>query len=278
MAKYYIGCSGWWYKDWIERFYPKEINEPERLRYYSQIFNTVEVNVTFYKLPPEVMIKLWVRKTPKDFIFSVKAPQESTHQMHFLYAHRKMMNFLNALAPLRSANKLGPILFQAPPEFVYTESTLKRLEEFLNNLPKDHEFAIEFRHRSWLNEKAFELLSSYNVAFVIVDGPLLQPILKVTTNDFAYVRFHGRGKKVWYYYDYKKEELQSWADRIRKELEPSVRKLYIYFNNHFRAFAPKNAREFIEIMDLQPTELKRQTIQSELSRFSILKRTDKHPI
>lgn len=267
MAKYYVGCSGWWYKDWIEKFYPKEISESERLKYYSQFFNTAEVNVTFYKLPSETTVKLWVSRTPRDFVFSIKAPQEFTHQMHFLYSDRKMANFISLLTPLKNANKLGPILFQAPPEFVFTELTLKRLEEFFNNLPTGYDFAIEFRHKSWLIEKTFELLSSYNVAFVIVDEPLLQPVLRITADDFAYIRFHGRGKKVWYYYDYKREELQDWADRIRGELEPNVKRLYIYFNNHFRAFAPKNAREFLEILNLQPRTPRLQTIQAGLSSF-----------
>jgi len=267
VAKYYIGCSGWWYKDWVGRFYPEGLDEAGRLKYYSQYFNTTEANVTFYKLPPLTTIHSWARKTPKNFVFSVKAPQEFTHQMHFLYSDRKMARFLKLLSPLQNSNKLGVILFQAPPEFVCTESTLQRLEEFLNRLPKGYEFAIEFRHRSWLNEKTFELLSSYRVAYVIVDEPLLPSLIKITTNDFTYIRFHGRGKRVWYYYDYKREELEKWAKRIREEIEPSIKKLYIYFNNHFRAFAPKNAREFIEIIGLSPTELKIQTVQTGLSRF-----------
>lgn len=272
MARYYIGCSGWWYKDWNKRFYPEGLDEYARLRYYSQIFNTTEVNVTFYKLPPQTTIRSWVKKTPKNFVFSVKAPQEFTHQMHFLFSERKMVNFLKFIEPLRNANKLGAILFQAPPEFVFTESTLKRLEEFLSRLPEGYEFAIEFRHKSWVNEKVFDVLSAYGVAYVIVDEPLLPSIIRITTNKFAYIRFHGRGKKVWYYYDYKREELEKWAKTIRKEIETKVHKLYIYFNNHFRAFAPKNAKEFIEILGISPSELRLQTVQTGLSRFFATKK------
>lgn len=265
-ATYYIGCSGWWYKDWEGEFYPQGLDEKNRLKYYAKHFNTVEINVTFYRLPNKKQFASWAKRTPKNFIFSIKAPQEITHKLHLLYAERIMKKFFQTIEPLIKAKKVGIILFQCPREFVKTQATLKRLEDFLSNLNQNLEFAIEFRHRSWLKEEVFELLEEYGVAYTIVDGPHLPPLIRVTSN-FAYIRFHGRGKKVWYYYNYKREELEKWSKKIRNEIAPQVKKLYIYFNNHFRAFAPKNANEFIAILGLRRIELGLKPLQSLLSRF-----------
>ena len=95
--KYFIGCSGWWYKDWVGTFYPPNIPEEKRLKYYSQFFNTTEINVTFYKLPPKKLISSWVKRTPHYFVFSVKAPQELTHKLHFLFAPRIIKNFFDRI-------------------------------------------------------------------------------------------------------------------------------------------------------------------------------------
>jgi len=263
-VKYLIGCSGWWYKDWNERFYPSGLDERRRLSYYSKYFNTTEVNVTFYKLPPISTVMGWAKRTPKNFIFSVKVPKDITHETHLLYAERLINKFFETISPLRKHEKLGSLLLQLPREFTKTKGTIERLEDFLGKLPKGLEYAVEFRHKSWVsNGEVFEILEKYNVGYVIVDGPPIPPIIRITT-DFAYIRFHGHGKKVWYYYNYRKEELESWANKIKNEVEPNVKKIYIYFNNHFRAFAPKNAQEFIEILGLTRMELGLKPIQRSL--------------
>jgi len=272
MARYFIGCSGWWYKDWDGKFYPSGLKERMRLPYYAKHFNTVEVNVTFYRLPEIGTIRSWVSKTPSYFLFAVKVPKDITHGMHLLYSERKMTKFLKTIAPLRRAGKLGPLLFQCPPEFVMTKRTLDRLRDFLSSLPEGYEYAVEFRHKSWLREETFNILEEHQVAYVIVDEPYLPPLIRITAS-FTYVRFHGRGRRVWYYYDYKREELEAWARRIREEVEPYAGKIYIYFNNHFRSFAPKNASEFIEILGLRRMDLGLAPLQVGLARFMKNKKT-----
>ncbi len=261
--KYYIGCSGWWYKDWDGRFYPEGLDERGRLRYYCKYFNTTEVNVTFYRLPPITTFESWARRTPKNFVFSIKAPKEITHEMRLLYAERKMEKFYDLLSPLRKTGKLGVILFQLPPEFTKTQARVSRLRDFLGKLPSGYEYAMEFRHRSWITEETFRILEDHNVAYTIVDEPLLPPVINITS-DITYIRFHGHGRKVWYYYNYRRDELERWAKKIRMDIEPKVRKLYIYFNNHFRGFAPKNASEFIEILGLRRSELGLKPLQKSL--------------
>lgn len=263
---YYIGCSGWWYKDWDGTFYPQGLDEKNRLKYYTKHFNTTEINVTFYKLPNKKQFISWTKRTPDNFIFSIKAPQEITHKLHLLYAERIIKKFLETIEPLIKTRKIGAILFQCPPEFVKTQATLNRLKDFLNHLEQDLEYAIEFRHKSWLEKQVFELLEEYNIAYTIVDGPHLPTTIKITSN-FTYIRFHGHGKKVWYYYNYKQNELEKWAKIIQNEIAPQVKKLYIYFNNHFRAYAPKNANEFITILGLKRIDLGLKPTQSLLSQF-----------
>jgi len=265
-GKYYIGCSGWWYKDWDERFYPKGISEGSRLKYYARFFNTTEANVTFYRLPSRRVVDGWARRTPRGFIFSVKAPQDITHAARLVYAERKMAKFFDLLEPLKRSGKLGAILFQLPPEFTKTKAFMDRLENFLGMLPSGYEYAVEFRHRSWIEESTFRLLERYNVAYVIVDEPLLPPDIYITA-DYAYIRLHGRGKRVWYYYNYNKEELVRWAEKVKVHVEPEVKRLYIYFNNHFRAYAPKNAREFIQLLGLTRLDLGLEPVQQSLMEF-----------
>ena len=158
--------------------------------------------------------------------------------------------------------KLGAILLQAPPEFTKTKATLERLENFLNNLPRDLEFAIEFRHKSWFSSDVADLLSQYNVALTIIDSPTFEPFIANTAN-FTYIRFHGRGKKVWYYYNYRRDELEYWAKIVHK-LAFESKKFYIYFNNHFRGFAPKNAQEFIAVLGLSRADLGLPSLQTRL--------------
>ncbi len=264
--QYYIGCSGWWYKDWDERFYPTGLSESKRLPFYSKYFNTTEVNVTFYRVPPRSTVESWVRRTPKNFIFSVKIPKEITHGTHMLYAERLINKFLDTINPLQKHNKLGALLFQLPPDFTKTRGTFQRLKDFIDKLPKTYEYSVEFRHKSWLSDEVFKLLEEYEIAYVIVDEPLLPPIVKVTA-DFAYIRFHGHGRKVWYYYNYTRQQLEKWCGIIRKEIEPSVSRLYIYFNNHFRAFAPKNAQEFIQLLGISRREMGLKPIQRSLEEY-----------
>lgn len=213
---------------------------------YTSVFKTVEIDSSFYKQPSRSFIKTIAKTSPKDFVFSLKVPKTVTHvKLMDLEkgAMRDLKIFLDTLAPLKNTNKLGPILFQLPPK---PAETFKRFGEFLESLPDDYSFVVEFRDPSWIKDDVFKLLSDNNIGYCIVDEPLLPAVLKVN-GEFSYVRFHGRGGRPWYYYDYKVEELKEWKSKL-SELSANSKKVYVYFNNHFKGYAVKNALQMMKIM------------------------------
>jgi len=244
-----IGTSGWDYADWVGVFYP---SDKGKFNYYCRVFNTVEIDSTFYSLPSPKMVNLWVKRSPRGFVFAAKIPKTITHKKELkvrLGIEKDLDLFLNLMEPLKDSGKLGPLLFQLPPSL---ECDLGLLENLLEILPRDYMFAIEFRHESWLRGEVFNLLRKYNVAYVIVDEPLLPPICEVTA-DFAYIRWHGRGRRPWYYYRYKPEELEEWIPRI-KDVSSKVKVVYGYFNNHFHGFACESALIVLEMLGILTPE------------------------
>ncbi|MCX8191569.1 MAG: DUF72 domain-containing protein, partial [Nitrososphaerales archaeon] len=214
--------------------------------YYSQFFDTVEIDSTFYSYPSKGLVYGWSRATKQGFIFSVKLPK--------LITHKKMLNldenvesdlyqFLDLMKPLHMAGKLGPILIQLPPKF---EKNSEKLEAFLRILPSEFKFACEFRHRSWWVDETWRLLEEYGVANVILDGPHL-PSDPIVTAEFAFIRWHGRGKRPWYNYRYKVEELGPWVPKV-KGLIDRVKEVYGYFNNHFHGYAVANCLQMLEML------------------------------
>ncbi|MHB1868984.1 MAG: DUF72 domain-containing protein [Nitrososphaerales archaeon] len=245
-----IGTSGWSYKEWEKVFYPD--SKTPKLSYYSRIFDTAEIDSTFYANPSKGLVFGWLRNTPKDFQFSVKLPQTITHKKQLDLEQGveiDLDNFVALLKPLHDANKLGPLLIQLPPSFDSTKIDV--LEKFLEIIPKDHMFAIEFRNESWLEESKdlYTLLSRHNVANTIVDEPLLPIDLTVTSKEFAFVRWHGKGKRIWYDYEYSEEEIDPWIPKVR-EISSKTKKTYGYWNNHFNGFAIENGLELLEKLEL----------------------------
>jgi uncharacterized protein YecE (DUF72 family) len=243
-----IGTSGWSYKEWERVFYPD--SKTPKLSYYSSVFNTAEIDSTFYTNPSKGMVLGWVKNTPKDFEFSVKLPQTITHKKKLdlrAGAEIDLLEFLDLIDPLREAGKLGPLLIQLPPSF--SKNNLDDLEEFLKSLPhnkKHYMFAIEFRNKSWLNEVGAlnRLLSRHNVARTVVDEPLL-PVDLTPTADFSFIRWHGRGSRPWYNYRYNNEEIEPWTERVKEQAQ-KTKKVYGYFNNHFHGYAVENSLEFLK--------------------------------
>jgi uncharacterized protein YecE (DUF72 family) len=238
-----IGTSGWWYDEWIGPFYDRKKG---RLSQYSEIFNTTEVNSTFYRYPTERMVRGWYRAAPPGFIFALKLPKVITHEK---WLHLKegveddTEKFLELIQPL--AEKLGPILIQLRPKFNYDQHA-ETLQQYLETLPKNYEWAVEFRHRSWMRPETLKMLRHHGAAYTIVDEPLLPPETYVTA-DFAYIRWHGRGSHPWYDYDYNPKEIEEWVPRV-EEVSGKTRRIYGYFNNHFNAYAVKNAVELLELL------------------------------
>ena len=199
----HLGTSGWSYKEWEGPFYPK--GEKKKLTYYSKFFDTVEIDSTFYGYPSKGMILGATKSTPPGFVFSAKLPKLITHEKKLDLekgVKEDLFRFLRLMLPLIEEGKLGPLLIQLPPSFGYSEG-LKKLDGFLEVLPTDVSFAVEFRNKSWLGKAdALDLLRGHNVAVTTVDEPLLPPDT-TTTADFAFVRWHGRGERPWYNYRYR---------------------------------------------------------------------------
>ena len=184
MPRIYAGTSGWAYPTWKPKFYSAEISSAHFLEYYSSRLNSVEVNYTFRHLPDKNLLAKWIAATPPDFRFAVKAHQAITHWRRLRGAKGNTRDFLRSLKPLRKSGKLGPILFQLPPNL---KIDLPLLEEFLSGLPGDLRFAFEFRHESWFTEDVFRALRKSNIALCQAESEKLRTP-DIRTADFSYLR------------------------------------------------------------------------------------------
>jgi uncharacterized protein YecE (DUF72 family) len=212
---------------------------------YSRVFKTSEINSTFYVYPNPGMIYGLTRGSPKDFVFAAKLPKLITHTKKLNLdkgVQADLEKFLELMKPMNEAGKLGPLLIQLPPEFSFSE--IETLSRFLALLPESYRFAVEFRNVSWLRDETWALLRKHNVAYTIVDEPLLPP-KTVFTADFAYFRWHGRHSQPWFDYRYSEKELDEWVPKV-KEAAEKTRKVYGYFNNHFHGYAPENCIQILE--------------------------------
>ncbi|MFX1316297.1 MAG: DUF72 domain-containing protein [Promethearchaeota archaeon] len=252
-----IGTSGWGYDEWVGPFYPKGLNKEDYLLYYSEIFYTNEINTTFYNIPSKQVVDNWVSKTPKNFLFSVKIPQKITHE-HKLDVDlclNDLEYFLEVMTPLMESKKLISFLIQLPPSF-NKEEHFTNLKEFIENWPNnrqtDHYYlVVEFRHKSWMDTETFNYLKDNLITYCAVIEPLLPPRMDITNPEFAYIRFHGYGKKIWFDYFFREEEIKNWAQSI-KSVIPRVEKMGIYFNNHFSGYAAKNSLMLMKELNIHP--------------------------
>jgi uncharacterized protein YecE (DUF72 family) len=184
MNRIFAGTSGWAYPSWRRGFYPPRLSAAQFLNYYATRLNTVEVNYTFLHTVTKPLLEEWITATPPGFIFAVKAPQAITHFQRLRAARRSTHRFLDTLEPLRDAGKLGPVLFQLPPNF---KCDVPRLAKFLAVLPSGMRATFEFRHASWFNEEVFTLLRRSNAALCLAESEkLVTP--DVATADFIYLR------------------------------------------------------------------------------------------
>ncbi len=234
MKPVHVGCSGWNYSDWRQRFYPKGVPASRWLEHYARVFDTVEVNSTFYRLASESAVKRWLEQTPPRFVFSLKASRYLTHIRRLRDMGRGVRRFYGPLTPIVEAGRLGPVLWQLPETFRRDDGALGYA---LERLPEGRH-CFEFRHPSWFEPEVLALLRERGVALVIGDHPErpFQP-LEMTAN-WTFIRFHygRRGRNG----NYSIAELQSWKRRIaawRSGVE-----VFAYFNNDRRGFAPRNAR------------------------------------
>jgi uncharacterized protein YecE (DUF72 family) len=229
----HVGCSGWQYADWRGAFYPDGLPQRRWLEHYASVFETVEVNNTFYRLPSVDAVAGWVAQTPPGFCFTIKVSRYATHMKRLTTVADSSRRLAERVAPLVEAGRMGPWLWQLPERFHRDD---ERLAGALAELPPGRH-AFELRHASWFVEPVWELLSAHGVAAVIGhDQRRPLPDVPLTT-DWTLIRFHygARGRQG----NYSDRELREWAARIdalRRDAE-----VLAYFNNDWNAYAPRNA-------------------------------------
>jgi uncharacterized protein YecE (DUF72 family) len=234
-AGLHIGTSGWHYKHWKGNFYPADLPPAQYLAWYMRHFKTVEINNCFYRLPAESAVQNWREQTPKDFCFAVKGSRFITHLKRLLEPEAALRTYLDRVQLL--GPKLGPILFQLPPNWGVN---LERLEAFLAALPaKKHPYVFEFRDPSWYTDAVYRLLEQYGAALCLHDWRGERSPQELTA-DFTYIRFHGATGK--YQGNYTAAMLESWAEKI-SDWHRQLRDIYVYFNNDVGGHAIKNALE-----------------------------------
>ena len=231
-----FGTCGWSYQEWVGSFYPN--NRVAKLPFYARVFDSVEVDSSFYRPPSKSMTAGWARATGPSFKFCLKIPKTITHTKKLLRAEKDTNEFMERIEPITKSGKMGCLLIQLPASFTFKEK--QNLESYLELLPEHVHFAVEFRHESWDRDETWDILKRYDVANTITDSPLAflsKPV--ITSNTHAYVRWHGRGKSIWYDYRYSEGELSAWQEKLNL-IEKRVPILYAYFNNHYGANAPTN--------------------------------------
>lgn len=250
-----LGTQGWNYPAWVGPFYPSGTRATDFLRVYARAFRAVEVDSTFYAIPPSTTVRGWANRTPDDFVFALKLPQEITHERRFVDAVDVLERFVDRAREL--GGKLGPILIQCGPDFSPLEGDA--LRAFLPSLPRDVRFAIEFRQKAWITAETVELLREHQVALALSDGrwvprAWLLKLCERPTADFAYLRWMGPDRSITDYSQIQVDrsaELDAWAAMI-PVLQGQVRDIYGFANNHFAGHSPASIRMLQERLG-QPT-------------------------
>ncbi len=248
--KIHIGTSGWVYRHWRGVFYPEDLPDKKKLKFFSEHFKTAEVNYSFYRLPALKVFENWREQTPDDFIFAVKASRFITHVKRLRDVGGAWTEFLRRAKGLKE--KTGPLLLQFSPNFKFNDANLRRIETFLEEsksiekklFGKKLKLAFEFRDASWVNEKIFEVLKKHQAAWVIADSGAY-PKTEAVTARFVYVRMHGPAGL--FGSGYPENEIKSLAERIKTWTKNNL-EVYVYFNNDAQGFAVKNAKELLSFL------------------------------
>jgi uncharacterized protein YecE (DUF72 family) len=249
-----LGTSGFSYDDWIGPFYGEGQARTEWLPFYAEEFDTVELNVTYYRVPSQKVVAGWADRTPAEFVFSVKANRELTHE-------RKRPDFepfVNSLDPLIRSGKLACVLAQFPYSF-HPNPTNRQYLSFLREGLKHLPVVIEFRDRAWVTDETFAALESLDFGYCAVDEPQLRglmPPVARASGPVAYVRFHGRNAEKWwqhehawerYDYSYSDDELREWVPKIHG-LDSESSPVLVYANNHFRGQSIETIRKLRRLL------------------------------
>jgi uncharacterized protein YecE (DUF72 family) len=259
-----VGCQGWNYEDWVTGpgggtgiFYPTGTRAAGMLEVYARAFETVEVDSTFYAIPPTSTFESWTKRTPDDFTFSLKLPQEITHERALRSGSIVLLEeFCERSRGLKQ--KLASVLIQMPPQFELTVENGRALRDFLPRLPRDIRFSIEFRSPDWLKQSVLDFLAEHNVALALVEGQWIAQeetwhLATRPTADFAYIRWMG-ARNLTRFDTVQREQgenLQAWSKMIVR-LRERVKQVYAYFSNFYEGHAPASANKLKRLLG-QPT-------------------------
>jgi len=241
-----IGCSGWSYTDWVGPFYPTNTRPDEYLKLYSRVFDTVEIDSTFYRVPSTEMVNQWYENTSDKFLFCPKLPKRITHDLHLENSTQYYDHFSKRLSALKE--KLGPFIIQMPPSFKY-QKHLQQLTRFLSDIDHEYRYAVEFRNESWFNPEVEKLLTDKGICQVwSINQYLTTPT--TLTADFVYVRFVG-DRTIERFGKIQKDQtdaMKAWGGSLQEV--PESRDKFVLFNNHYAGFGPGSVNEFRRLMGL----------------------------
>ena len=232
MAQLFAGTSGFAYAQWKPGFYPADVPARKFLEYYAQRLNCVEINYTFRHMPSAATLASWVEMSRPGFVFAIKAHMRITHVLRLKNAAEATETFLRSIDPLRSARRLGPVLFQLPPNL---KCDAGLLAAFLPLLPEDLRFAFEFRHESWLNQEIYDLLRKHRISLCVAESEKLE-VPEVITADFVYYRLRMP--------EYTEADLRAIETRTR-ELLAAAHDLYLMFKHEETPEGALNAEKLL---------------------------------
>jgi uncharacterized protein YecE (DUF72 family) len=248
--QYYVGCSGWSYTSWQGPFYPPTIDNSGWLKYYSQVFDYVEIDSSFYRIPTVFMVKNWYKRSPQNFKFTAKFPKIITHDKRLKDVDNELQRFFEAFGPL--ADKTLALLIQLPPSLQILEG-LQRFRDLVPELDNRFRYAVEVRHRSWFQDLAYNFFSNNDICLVWSQLADLQtpPVL---TTDFIYLRLIGdrsiQDKDFGRIQIDRVLEMEKWAENIKAVQEEHVRLAIVTANNHYAGFGPGTANVFRNMLGL----------------------------
>jgi uncharacterized protein YecE (DUF72 family) len=251
--KLYIGTSGWSYSSWKGIFYPEKLEQKWWLPYYSEVFNYVEIDSTFYQIPSKNMVKLWDIRTPSHFRFSAKFPSIITHQKKFQDCEKELELFYDAMLPLK--DKLLTLLIQFPPNFRVKEG-LEALGKYDFFFDEMYRYAVEVRHPSWFSDLAYNFFKNNNISLTWNQLDTIQTP-PIVTSDFVYLRFIGdrsiNEKDFGTILKNRASEMLSWANRLNEvqEHEQDVEAALVAANNHYAGYGPETSNIIREMLGLK---------------------------
>ncbi len=268
-GKLRIGCSGWSYQDWVGPFYPKNAQPGDYLKLYSNTFNAVEIDATYYRTPSPLMVSNWRKVTPEGFLFTAKFPKKITHELKLRDTQAQLERFYKSMSELRE--KLGPLLIQLPPSFNQKKDR-EALETFLGQIDTKYKHAVELRNKSWFKPETYKALQDHNVALAWSENQYASTPPEATT-DIAYLRMVG-DRSITNFGGTQRDQgetMRKWYTAL-EEKSSLFKQGFIFFNNHFAGFGPGSVNEFRRLaglaeLDWKKTQLDRGPLQSSMAEF-----------